>query len=217
MRTHAIIFDLDGTLLDTIDDLTASMNAALASLGFPTHDREAYKIFVGDGVRELVARAFPEAHRDDATVARGMKRMREEYRKRWADATKPYDGILEMLDALAARNIPTAILSNKPEDFTRTCVDHFLDRCPFAIVRGARDGTPKKPDPAAAIAIAQTLGFDPKEILFVGDTCTDMRTAVAAGMIPVGVLWGFRGEAELRDTGAQHLIAHPSELVTLLT
>ena len=220
MRSHpfqAVLFDLDGTLLDTLDDLANSMNAVLRSMGYAEYPRERYREFVGNGVTVLAQRVLPESERaNPATVEETVRRMLEEYGHRWAQSTRPYPGITELLDILAARQIPTAILSNKPHPFTLATVDRFLGSWPFAVVRGAQDSVPKKPDPAGAIQIALALDLPPRAFLSVGDTATDMETAIAAGMTPAGALWGFRTETELRQAGARHLLADPLELLHYL-
>ena len=216
MKHAAILFDLDGTLLDTLDDLADSMNATLLSLGFPAHDRSAYRIFVGDGVENLVRRALPDGTGDEALVQSAVKRMREEYGSRWHDKTRPYDGIPELLDGAASRGVPCAVLSNKPHPATLEVVAHFFPRYRFAAVFGARPGVPIKPDAGAAREVAAALGVDPSRFLYLGDTNTDMLTAVAAGMDPVGALWGFREARELTEAGARVLASHPREILPLL-
>lgn len=218
MNPRAICFDLDGTLLDTLTDLATSMNAALATLGLPPHPEQAYKTFVGDGMETLARRVLPAARRDDDQLAAAcVEAMRAEYAKRWADATKPYAGVPELLDGLVERGLTLAILSNKPDDFTVEAVARLLDRWSFAIVRGVRPDVPPKPDPTGLFALMEELGLpDKADWLYVGDTNTDMRTAAAAGLTSVGVLWGFRERAELEAEGAQHLIAEPSELLELI-
>jgi phosphoglycolate phosphatase len=216
MQYHAVLFDLDGTLLDTLADLADSGNWALGQLGFAEHPTEAYKYFVGDGVENLVRRAVPAGRNDAATVARGAALVREAYAQRWAEKTRPYPGVPELLDALLARAMPMAVLSNKPDDFTHLCVEKLLPRWSFATIVGARPSLARKPDPAGALMIAERLGLAPAEILYLGDTNTDMQTAVAAGMFPVGALWGFRTAEELTASGAQRLIRRPAELLELV-
>jgi len=216
MKYQAVLFDLDGTLLDTLDDLADSMNAVLSSMDLPGHDAEAYKLFVGDGVEHLASRALPAGRRDSQTVVRCVQAMRTEYGRRWADKTRPYEGVEAMLDALSDRGLRMAIFSNKPDDFTRLTVERLLPRWRFDAVRGARDGVPRKPDPAGAIQIAADLGIAPSRFLYLGDTNTDMATAGAAGMYAVGALWGFRTADELRESGARTLIHHPLDLIELL-
>ena len=216
MRFRAVMFDLDGTLLDTLDDLTDSMNSSLRRFGFPPHARDTYRYLVGDGLVNLVVRALPEDHRDEATINNVASAQWEEYSRNWANKTQPYDGIHELLDVLQERGIIMCILSNKPDDFTRIIVQKFLSRWKFADVRGQKKDTPIKPDPSAANQIALRLGVRNSEFLYVGDSNTDMRTANAAGMFPVGVLWGFRQKDELIAAGAKSLIEQPIDLLKLL-
>ena len=216
MKYNAVIFDLDGTLLDTLEDLADSMNAALAELNLPTHDVQAYRYFVGDGVDNLARRALPEGCRTGEMIARCIELMRSEYAGRWRNKTRPYDGVPEMLDELGRRGVSKAVLSNKPHDFTVMCVEQLLGSWSFDAVCGVDDGTPPKPDPAGALKIANALGVWPDEIIYLGDTNTDMQTAVAAGFYPVGALWGFRTAAELTESGAKTLLRHPADLIGLL-
>ena len=216
MKFEAVLFDLDGTLLDSIEDLTDSMNIVLDGFGFPGHDVATCKHFVGDGVEIFALRALPENHRDEATVAQCAAEMRAEYRKRWSLKTRPYDGIPELLDDLTLRNLKLAVLSNKPEESTREMVAELLSKWRFFPVAGARPSVPKKPDPTLAIEISQQLRLPADKFLYLGDTGTDMKTARGAGMFPVGALWGFRTAEELKDTGAKVLAAHPSEVLQFL-
>lgn len=217
MSIRAVIFDLDGTLLDTIEDIANAANEALATLGFPPHDVAAYKRLVGEGMESLVRRALPEDRRDDPGLLGGaVEAMREVYGRRWDEKTRPYPGVEPLLDGLTDRKLPFAILSNKPDGFVKMCVGKCLPGRGFAAVRGVVEGVPRKPDPSGALAIARALGLDPARVLFLGDTSTDMRTAVAAGMIPAGALWGFRDRAELETHGARHLLGHPLDLLELL-
>jgi phosphoglycolate phosphatase len=210
------LFDLDGTLLNTLDDLADSANRMLARMGFPTHPVEAYRYFVGDGVQTLIARIVPEAHQDPATLAACFKEYRREYGRHWKDKTRPYDGIPELLAALKARGLKLAVLSNKPHDSTAQCVTELLPVGAFDVIQGQREGIPHKPDPGGALAVARTLGIPCAEFLYLGDTATDMQTAVAAGMFPVGALWGFRSEDELKQSGARALAARPMDVLALL-
>lgn len=210
---RAILFDLDGTLLDTLDDLADCMNRVLARHGFASHRVQSYRYFVGDGVENLVLRALPQGSREKAMVERLKASMREEYGAHWADKTSIYNGIPELLNALTARKVPLAILSNKPHAATLAIAEHFFQPWSFAAVFGARDSHPQKPDPGAAQEIAAALRLPPAEVLYAGDTNTDMQTARRAGMFAVGVLWGFRPKKELLQSGAQALAARPSDLL----
>ena len=216
MAHDAVIFDLDGTLLDTLADLAASMNAALAEQGLPTHPLNAFRYFVGDGVVMFARRALGEQHAADPDIVElTLALQRGHYAGCWADRTRAYDGVDELLDGLAARGVAMAVLSNKPHDFTVKCVESLLPRERFACVEGVRDGRPCKPDPAGALEIAERLKVAPADALYVGDTNTDMQTAVAAGMTPVGALWGFRDAEELTQSGAVYLADHPTDVLTL--
>ena len=216
MSYNAVLFDLDGTLLDTLEDLGNSMNRVLITQGFPTHPLDAYRYFVGDGITMLVTRTLPEEQRNEAVIQRCMALFREDYGQNWKVKTRPYDGIPEMLDALEARGLKLTILSNKPHEFTKRCVAQILPSWHFDIVLGQRDAVPRKPDPAGAIEIAEVLNITPSEFLYLGDTANDMQTAVAAGMFPVGVLWGFRTRQELLENGAQVLLDRPLDILTIL-
>jgi phosphoglycolate phosphatase len=214
MNHQAVLFDLDGTLLDSLDDLADSMNAVLSRLGFAQHDRDAYKYFIGDGMINLVRRALPEAARgQELMVTKGLEAMREDYGRRWKARTRPYEGVPELLDALTTRGIKLTVLSNKPDDFTRIAVSELLPSWKFDAVIGERPRVPKKPDPAAAVEIAAQLELSPGSFLFLGDTGTDMETANSAGMVAIGALWGFRKADELLQSGAKVLIEHPLDLL----
>ena len=212
MPHRAIIFDLDGTLLDTLQDLCDATNRVLAARGFPPHPRDAYRYFVGDGPHMLVARALPEGARDEETVAEVVSAFRADYGENWAVRTRPYDGVPEMLDALTARGVPMAVLSNKPHENTQKCVGTLLRKWRFVSVIGQSDDIPPKPDPKGALYTAKVLAVPPSELLYVGDTNTDMQTARNTGMFAVGVLWGFRDREELETSGANVILAQPGEL-----
>jgi len=217
MKYSAVLFDLDGTLLDTLEDLGGSVNSVLVSLGFPGHGMEAYRYFVGDGVENLVRRSLPDEVRGDENLVReGVSKMRAEYSRRWHERTRVYDGITELLDGLEARGVRCAVLSNKPHPAVLDVMGHYFPRRRFDAALGARPHVPNKPDPAAALEIGRMLGIAPSRFVYLGDTNTDMQTAIAAGMLPVGALWGFRTEAELRESGAAVLVAHPREVLDLL-
>ena len=216
MKYAAVIFDLDGTLLDTIEGLADSMNAALQGEGHAVHAIDTYRYFVGDGIENLVRRALPESARDEESVNRGKAAMESEYNKRWNAKSRPYTGVPELLDQLTQRQIPIAILSNKPEPFTLLAVNELLSPWTFFPIRGARPDTPRKPDPTSALVVAEELGVEPAKCLYLGDTDTDMKTAVGAGMYALGATWGFRLGEELLRTGAQTLLDEPMELLELL-
>lgn len=216
MSYRAVIFDLDGTLLDTLQDLADTTNTALIRLGFPTHETEAYKMLVGEGREALALRSLPEDHRDRATLEKAVAIINAEYSLHWADNTRPYPGIPQLLDALTARKMMMAVLSNKAHEFTDLMVAQMLSSWRFDMVLGALPSLPRKPDPAGALQVAQRLNVPPSQFLYLGDSGIDMETAARAGMYPVGALWGFRSAEELLGSGAKALIQAPEELLRLL-
>lgn len=215
MPYKAAIFDLDGTLIDSVRDIAESMNRSLAAMGFPIHPVEQYNYFIGEGVQVLVERALPAGARDEASVKKFMDGYRLDYLQNWNVHTTIYPGIPEFLHRMVAAGIPMGVLSNKPDLATRKCVEHFFPDIPFIYVAGQRDGIPRKPDPLPALEIATAMNLPPEQCAFIGDTAVDMQTAVAAGMFPAGVSWGFRTEEELITHGAR-LIAHTPEVLAAL-
>jgi len=216
MNYDAVCFDLDGTLLNTVEDLADATNATLEHFGHPTHPVDDYKMLVGGGIVNLFIRALPEGKATDEAVAECVALMRTIYGEHWDRKTHPYDGVAEMLDGLVERGVPMTILSNKPHDLTNLCVDKLLPKWRFELVFGVTEARPTKPDQTGVREIVDTLGIPPERFLYVGDTGTDMRTAVAAGMHAVGVTWGFRARDELVETGARTIIDRPEELLGLL-
>lgn len=216
MHFQAVIFDLDGTLLDTLEDIASSMNSVLASLGLPVHGLDDYRLFIGDGVTMLASRALPPEKRNHDVIADCVKSFRDYYGRNWNVNTRPYDGVQELLTSLSAEQVKMAVLSNKPHDFTQLCIHEFLPSHSFEVIFGQRRQIPSKPDPAGALEIADTLAIAPSQFLYLGDTGTDMDTAIRAGMFPVGALWGFQPLAELRKHGARAVIQQPMELMRLL-
>jgi len=213
MKYKAVIFDLDGTLLDTLEDLADSLNRVLQHKGFPTHPTEAFRYFVGNGPAMLVSRALPPERRNDELTADCLEAFRKEYHCNWNVKTKPYNGVPELLDALTAKKIEMAVLTNKPQHFAELCIQEFLSVWKFAVILGQKDGVPMKPDPAGPKEIVKYLDIPPQEFLYLGDSDVDMRTAVHANMFPVGAMWGFRSERELRESGAVEVISRPTELL----
>lgn len=214
MKFRAVLFDLDGTLADTLADLANATNHAVATLGCPTHPLAEYRYFVGDGARQLCARALPSDRQHLADDA--LRLMRAHYDAHCFDETRLYPGIPELVAALHRRGLKLAVLSNKPDVFTKKMIEHYFCPSPFDVVRGQIANIPLKPDPIAALQIAKELGVPPIQWLYLGDTNTDMRTACAVGMYAVGVLWGFRERAELVESGAQSIIAMPEDVLQLL-
>jgi phosphoglycolate phosphatase len=213
VRFKAVIFDLDGTLLNTLEDLADSMNCVLERNRLPEHNLAAYRYFVGDGIEMLVRRALPFEVASENDFQRFVREMKSEYASRWLLKTRPYPGVPEMLAAFAAAGIAMAVLSNKPDDASNEIVKSLLPNIDFRIVLGATPERPKKPDPSAALEIASRLGISPEDFLFMGDTSIDMQTACAAGMFPVGALWGFRPAEELIASGAKVLAAEAQNFI----
>lgn len=214
MTCKGLIFDLDGTLLDTLDDLAKSANTTLEYFGFPVHPVDAYRYFVGEGLKILMQRIVPVENATDEQLAGYMKKFAEIYSQTWKEQSMPYEGIVEMLHSLSDAGLQLAILSNKPHEFTVLCAKTFFPDNQFAFVYGQRDGIAKKPDPAAALEIAVKMGLDVGDILYIGDTATDMQTGNSAGMKTIGVDWGFRERAELEQNNAWKIVSTPAEVVS---
>lgn len=208
----AVLFDLDGTLTNTLQDIADAMNRALCLHGLPEWPVDAYRTLVGDGARVLAQRAV----RDRQELASSVQAEYQAYYERHNLVfSKPYDGIPEMLRALQSAGVKLAVFSNKPHADTRNVVSHFFPDIRWAAVRGQVEGVPVKPDPAGALLVADALDVPPADILYLGDTGTDMRCAVNAGMLPVGALWGFRTREELLQCGARHIAEYPGQVVRL--
>lgn len=209
----ALLFDLDGTLVNSLEDLKNSTNFALDKMGFPVHETECYKYFVGDGMAKLIERALPEDKRDNETIGTTLKIFLEHYAQHYVDKTVPYDGILELIDKLS--DFKLAIISNKNQEMATVVVGKLLgDK--FQIVSGKRENYPTKPDPKLTLEIISELGVKPSECVFIGDSGMDMAVAKNAGCVALGVLWGFRKEDELRENGADYIVSSPSEILDVL-
>jgi phosphoglycolate phosphatase len=209
-----VIFDLDGTLLDSIEDIASSMNKVLESLQLPTHKIEDYKHFVGGGVDILVENALNNQSKEIKDEV--IKRFKIEYDGKLHSKTLPYDGIYELLDELKKLDINLAVLSNKPHEFTVSYVNHFFKNYNFKEIHGQKKDVPKKPDPKAALDIVKCLDSSCENTYFIGDTKIDMQTAKNANMTAIGVLWGFRDEKELRDFGADFIVSNPLEILKII-
>lgn len=217
MNKHAVLFDLDGTLLNSLDDIAESANAMLVSFGFPPHPIDAYRYFVGNGAAVLIQRTLPADKSGDAELVNAcLQEFENRYRRGWSIYSHLYEGVPEMLRALAQRSVPVAILSNKPQEFVDQCVAYYLAEFSFQQVLGLDGVRPRKPDPTSALEIARTMRIDPGRWLFLGDTSIDMETACRASMFPVGASWGFREIQELREAGAEVMIDHPTDLINVL-
>lgn len=215
MSKQLAIFDLDGTLLDTIADLANATNQALAKCGYPTHPTEAYYRFVGNGINKLFARALPEEARTEENVQRIRTLFIPYYNEHNADDSHPYPGIVELLTHLQSQGIQLAVASNKYQQATAKLVGHFFPNIRFAAVYGQREGVPIKPDPTIVNDILSETGISRTHTLYIGDSGVDMQTARNASVESVGVTWGFRDEEELRNNGATHIIHHAKDILKL--
>ena len=209
----AVLFDLDGTLTNTLDDIADSMNYALNQYGLTSHPVDAYRYMVGNGARILAERAVGK--RTDLLDAVYDAYM-ERYKNHAADKTRAYEGTTELLKALSERGILICVLSNKPHRDTITVVNHYFPEIHFDAVQGQIEGVPVKPDPAGALTLAEKLNIDPSDFAYLGDTKVDMTCAVKAGMHPFGALWGFRDADELIKAGAEILLKSPPELLAYI-
>lgn len=212
----AVIFDLDGTLLDTLEDLANACNYALKSCGFKIHHVKDYIRFVGNGRYKLIERIVPSKYKEDKEVINKVLRLFDEYYgEHMVDMTKPYDGIIEMINKLKEKSVKIAVVSNKPHEFAEDVVRRYFGDA-FEITYGQRPNHPTKPDPKTVYEVIESLNVKKEECIYVGDSDVDVNTAKNAGVKSVGVSWGFRGEGELREAGADYIIKNPIELIKLL-
>lgn len=214
MNYKSIIFDLDGTLLNTLDDLTESVNFALSRNNYPLHTSKNIVNFIGDGAFELVSRAMPEEKRIISNhVIELVEIFEKHYNQNFTIKTKPYHGIIELLDKLPEFDIIINILSNKPDFFTKELVKYYFGKYNFNEVMGENNEFPRKPEPDSALEIAKRNNVTPNKFIFVGDSGNDILTAKRAGMKSVGVSWGYRSKENLINAGAEIIIDNPLELI----
>ena len=214
----AVIFDLDGTILYTLSDLANAMNKMLSEFGYPEHsDLNIHRLAIGTGARNYVKKCMPEAVREDeAQVDRCLEAYRRIYDAASSVETKPYDGIYDVMAFLSENNIAINVLSNKPDSPTKALVETWISDFSPKCVFGERAGIKRKPDPEAPLEIARTLGVEPSEIAFIGDSDVDIKTGVNAGMVPIGVLWGYRDKEVLEESGAAYFAKTPEALIEIL-
>ena len=217
MQFDAAIFDLDGTLADTLEDLADATDRLLIAERLPAHDYAWYRLAIGNGVRQLITAAIPAEKRSEETITDYVGRMMADYDEHCLVRTRLYDGIAAALADLRAANIRLAVNSNKPDGPTRRIVEALIAPGTFEAVMGARPDVPLKPDPAAALLISERFDVAPGRMAYIGDSRVDMLTATAAGMTGIGAAWGFRGARELAENGAATVVDHPRELPGLLT
>lgn len=212
----AIIFDLDGTLLDTLGDIADAANRVMSARGYPVHSHEDYKGFIGDGAKKLIERALPPDRRLTSIVADCLQAFLTDYHRHWSVSTRPYPGIPDTIGDLVAGGIRLAVVTNKPHPSAVAMMDHYFDATRFGAILGQQDGIPPKPHPQQALSAAKSLEVRPEACIFLGDSAVDMETAVRAGMRPIGAAWGFRPERELAGSGAVQIIRHPQELLQMI-
>ncbi len=210
-----IIFDLDGTLLDTLADLADSANYTIEQMGYSTHPLESYRYFVGNGVPKLLERCLPDDKRNEKNIAAAREIFAEYYSIHFADKTKPYEGVSELLEKLKNSGVKMAVASNKSDEFTQSIVKRFFGDI-FDMVQGGKVDVPKKPAPDIAFGIMERLGAVPENTYFAGDSNVDMYTAKNAGITAIGCLWGFRTKEELLDSGANFLAEKPSDICDII-
>ncbi len=211
----AVLFDLDGTLADSLVDLADGVNRALEGCGYPTHPVDAFKYFVGDGIPKMIERALPESERNADRVNELKDIFLPYYAEHYADNTYAYSGMPELIADLKQRGFIVAVVTNKEQNMANEVVTSLYGNV-FDLIFGKRDGIPAKPDPTAALMAMRELGVRPCECVFLGDSGMDVATAVNSGAVPVGELWGFRQRDELLENGARFIIEKPSELLELI-
>lgn len=211
--TKLVIFDLDGTLLNTIDDLAMSTNHALRLFGYPEHSLAEYRFFVGNGITTLIERALPEEARQKDLIYQLRKAFVTYYQLHKTELTQPYPGIPELLTNLHAQGITLAVASNKYHQGTTELIRHFFGEKLFSVVLGQRENIPVKPDPAIVYDILSQTGTSPAETLYVGDSGVDMQTARNSHLTSIGVSWGFRSRKELKENGADYIVDSPEEIL----
>ena len=214
MKINTAIFDLDGTLLNTLGDLCDSVNCAVMRRGFPAVTEEQTRQRAGNGVRKLVERCIPENKRTEAMVDACLDDFRTAYNERMMNRTQPYDGILPLLKELKKAGVSVGVLSNKYDLAAKGLIRHYFGDL-VQVTCGERPDTPRKPDPTSALQLLRELGGDAATALYIGDSAVDMQTAQNAGLAAVGVTWGFRPAEELKAAGAQALVSDPSELLPM--
>ncbi|MFW5807214.1 MAG: HAD family hydrolase [Spirochaetota bacterium] len=216
VKINAVLFDLDGTLLHTLPDIRDAMNGVLADWSLPRYEIDDYRRMVGWGIEYLAELVVPEDRREMVDIGALAAELKQAYRSYPVKGTVPFDGVRELIDELHGAGMPMAILSNKAQEITDNIVRTVFGEGLFSVVYGARDDLPRKPDPAAARRIASELGVEPHRMVFVGDSAIDMETAQVAGMLPIGVAWGYREVEELWMHGAAAVVSSPREIAELI-
>lgn len=215
MDIQGVIFDLDGTLLDTIADLAYSVNSVLERHGYRQHSVEAYTQFIGDGMEMLIQRAVGDTIPNDE-IGELVSELKEEYAKNWNRTTKPYPGIPELLQELSHKKIKISVFSNKAHEFTVSMVTNYFPDIPFDVILGLQDSIPRKPDPSGALLIARTMRIEPAQIAMIGDSVTDITMAHSCGMCAVAVSWGYRPVELLKQHNPEAIAHTPEEIMHII-
>ncbi len=215
MKYEAVIFDLDGTLVDSVADIAGAANMALRAHGFEARKTDEYRFFIGEGAREMIKKALPPSA-GESDIGKCLEGFMAFYREGFDVHTKLYDGMPELLGALCGRGVKIAVLSNKPQEMTSKIADSLLAGWDFSEIVGHSEKVPRKPDPSGALELCKRMGVSAAASVFVGDSAIDMKTATASGMLPVGVLWGFRSREELVQSGAAYVMERPGELEEII-
>ena len=212
----AVLFDLDGTLVNSLYDLSTSTNYALEQMGFECHTDDEYRYFVGDGMKKLIERALPSENRDEETLSKCFEVFYSHYKEHFYDKTCAYDGIEKLLLKLNEKGIMLSVISNKQDEMAVNVVEKIFPKIKFHTVSGKKENYPAKPDNHLTLKIIADMGVNPSECLFIGDSNVDMQTSLNSGCESVGVLWGFRTEKELIESGAMHIVANPLEIYDII-
>ncbi|MEG1886977.1 MAG: HAD family hydrolase [Oscillospiraceae bacterium] len=216
MKIKAVLFDLDGTLINTLADLCDSANYSLKKMGYPPQPLNNFKMYVGDGIPKMLERAMPKPMACHSNIEKAKAFFMEYYSVHNSDKTAHYDGMPQLIAELRKKGFKTAVVTNKDEKMAKVILDKLYGENTFDLIFGAREGVPTKPDPTLALMAMKELKVLAQECVFIGDSGVDIKTAVNSGAFPVGVLWGFRGRDELVSSGAKQLINHPSELISII-
>lgn len=214
-KYKGIIFDLDGTLLDTLTDLSNSVNQVLKVNDFPTHSKDDYRQLIGKGFKDLITRSMPDNINEEC-IEKGLTKFLEIYDQDYMKETKPYDGIMELLIDLQSLDIKLAVNSNKRNDYTNELIKKNFPEIHFIECFGERKDVPKKPDPTSAFELRNLMDLKSEEILYIGDSKTDIQTAKNANMDSIGVLWGFRDLKELQANGATYIAKKPEDILKIV-
>lgn len=216
MKFKGVIFDLDGTLINTLEDIADAANEVLKKHQIQTHPVDSYRQFVGDGLKMLIRRMIPAGKQTEENIDLLSRSFKDIYGQRWNRKSKPYNGVENMLKTLRENKVKLAVFSNKPDQFTHLCIEKYFHSSLFSYVRGYLDDIPKKPDPTGVFRIADQLELKPEQMVFVGDSAIDIKTGKNAGIPTIGVEWGFRDRQELEENRADRIVKHPSEITEFI-